>query len=185
MKWAPENSQAYLGHDVIRLMDGAPQFRRQPTALPPNPETRTVAIASRAIGPGRVTYQWFKDGTAILPGTTAWGSVVHSVDQPSLVISNASAGDDGTYVCRVSNACGSTDSVAVTLSVRFGEPCEADYNNDGLVDILDLLDFIGDFAACEQASPPCGAFGEPDLNRDGIIDILDFLQFADAFASGC
>ncbi|MBX3363035.1 MAG: immunoglobulin domain-containing protein, partial [Phycisphaeraceae bacterium] len=185
VRWAAEDYEWFLGHDVIRLMDGAPQFRDQPAVLTPNPATRTIAMSCRAIGPGRVAYKWFRNGVEMSPGTTAWGSIVHSVDQPALVISNASPADDGAYVCRVSNACGSTDSVAVMLSVRFGETCEADYNNDGIVDILDLLDFIEDFASCEQASLPCGVSGEPDLNRDGVIDILDLLQFVDAFASGC
>lgn len=178
-------TDAYTGHDVIRLMDGAPQFRDQPAALPPNPDTRTVAIASRAMGPGRVAYQWFRDGVALVPGTTAWGSIVHSVDQPSLVISNASSLDDGAYVCRVSNACGSTDSEPITLTVDFGAACLADYNGDNMADILDFLDFIADFSECESMPAPCGSLGEPDVNGDGTIDILDLLEFIQAFSDGC
>ncbi len=63
--------------------------------------------------------------------------------------------------------------------------CEADYNVDARVDVLDFLDFIDDFAACDQQVAPCGSFGNPDINGDTIIDILDFLDFFDAFGQGC
>lgn len=64
--------------------------------------------------------------------------------------------------------------------------CIADYNGEpDAGDILDFLDFIEDFAACEQSAPPCGTYGEPDINGDTVIDILDFLDFFEAFSDGC
>lgn len=56
-----------------------------------------------------------------------------------------------------------------------------DYNGDDLVDVLDLLDFLDDFGACEGQSAPCGAFGDADVNGDDVVDILDFLDFIDLF----
>jgi len=66
-----------------------------------------------------------------------------------------------------------------------GLKCVADYNDDGLDDILDFLDFIDDFSSCEQQPAPCGAIFNSDLNGDTFVDILDFLDFMDAFSNGC
>ena len=63
--------------------------------------------------------------------------------------------------------------------------CAADYNQDIGADVLDFLDFIEDFSACEQNEGPCGTFGDADFNGDTFIDILDFLDFIDAFGAGC
>jgi hypothetical protein len=62
-------------------------------------------------------------------------------------------------------------------------PCPpADHNNDGSIDILDFLDFIDDFSACDGLPAPCGTYGEADINGDGLVDILDFLDFFNAFS---
>lgn len=63
--------------------------------------------------------------------------------------------------------------------------CLADYDLNGEVDIIDLLNFIDDFSVCEVSPAPCGSFGDPDINGDGFIDILDFLLFIDAHSNGC
>ncbi len=63
------------------------------------------------------------------------------------------------------------------------DPCDAaDYNGDTTVDVLDFLDFLDDYGACDGLPTPCGSFGDPDqYNPDGFIDILDFLGFFDIF----
>jgi len=73
------------------------------------------------------------------------------------------------------------DNVTVT---RLGG-CAADFNGDGFGDILDFLDFIDDFAFCENQPAPCGSISNADFNGDTLIDILDFLDFLDAFGTGC
>lgn len=52
------------------------------------------------------------------------------------------------------------------------EPAPADYNADGIVDILDLLDFIADFGVEDPRA---------DVNGDTVVDVLDFLDFFDWF----
>ncbi|MCA9298621.1 MAG: PQQ-dependent sugar dehydrogenase, partial [Phycisphaerales bacterium] len=52
----------------------------------------------------------------------------------------------------------------------------ADWNNDGLIDIFDILGFVGDFSA---GAP------ETDVNGDGFIDIFDVLTFLDWFSNTC
>lgn len=56
------------------------------------------------------------------------------------------------------------------------ELCRADYNHDGIGDILDFLDFLNDFGNLDPRA---------DLNLDGIVDILDFLDFMNWFGAGC
>jgi hypothetical protein len=51
----------------------------------------------------------------------------------------------------------------------------ADYNQDGVVDFFDYLDFVAGFAA-----------GSLDFNQDGVTDFFDYLDFVDVFAQqGC
>jgi len=69
--------------------------------------------------------------------------------------------------------------------VVVGVSCPSDVNADFLVDILDFLDFIDDFATCEQQPAPCGNTVNADYNGDTFVDVLDFLDFFDAFGSEC
>ncbi len=54
--------------------------------------------------------------------------------------------------------------------------CPADFNQDGIVDFFDYLDFVDAFSAESAAA---------DFNHDGIIDFFDYLDFVDAFSAGC
>lgn len=56
------------------------------------------------------------------------------------------------------------------------EPCRADFNNDGVVDLFDYLDFVQVFAAEDIAA---------DFNLDQVIDLFDYLDFVQEFAEGC
>ncbi|MCC6856134.1 MAG: hypothetical protein IT189_08750, partial [Microbacteriaceae bacterium] len=69
--------------------------------------------------------------------------------------------------------------------VVVGATCPSEVNADFFLDILDFLDFIDDFSACENQPAPCGTRLDADYNGDTFVDILDFLDFIDAFASGC
>lgn len=67
----------------------------------------TATFSVTASGDGTLTYQWQKD-TVNLSGATS----------STLQISNASAGDAGSYRCVVTGGCGSTTSNAATLTVN-------------------------------------------------------------------
>lgn len=69
--------------------------------------------------------------------------------------------------------------------VLIGVSCPADFNSDFIVDVLDFLDFLNDYAACDGQPAPCGDTADADLNGDGFVDILDFLDFLNAFGNGC
>lgn len=67
------------------------------------------------------------------------------------------------------------------------DPCAlADYNNDAIPDILDILDLFSDFSICQgctiPAACPPAVFAKLDrYNPDGCVDILDLLEFFSLF----
>lgn len=63
-----------------------------------------------------------------------------------------------------------------SVGLFVAEPCRADFNNDGVVDLFDYLDFVQVFADEAQ---------EADFNNDLVIDLFDYLDFVQAFAEGC
>jgi len=83
-------------------------------------------------------------------------------------------------------AVGYSGDISVRVFFAVPPPCAADYNGEGDAgDVLDLLDYLDDFGACESQPAPCGTHGNPDFNGDTVIDVLDFLDFIDAFGAGC
>ena len=54
--------------------------------------------------------------------------------------------------------------------------CDADFNNDQVVDFFDYLDFVQSFAANSN---------DADFNHDQVVDFFDYLDFVQAFATGC
>jgi hypothetical protein len=55
--------------------------------------------------------------------------------------------------------------------------CAGDFNNDGMIDVMDLL-MITSEVGCNNG---CGC----DLNEDGLITISDFLAFMPKFGTSC
>jgi len=54
-----------------------------------------------------------------------------------------------------------------------GDPCDAiDYNEDGLIDFGDYLEFLNRFDAQDPSA---------DLNGDGLVDFGDYLEFLNLF----
>ncbi len=54
--------------------------------------------------------------------------------------------------------------------------CPADFNNDGIVDILDVFAFLAAYNAADPAA---------DLTGDGVVDILDVFAFLASYNAGC
>ncbi len=76
---------------------------------------------------------------------------------------------------------------AFSISDFLCSTCASDVNGDGESDVLDFLDFLDAFGACEGQPAPCsGSTGvNADFNGDTIVDVLDFLDFLDVFGQGC
>lgn len=54
----------------------------------------------------------------------------------------------------------------------FGTPCDADFNNDCMVNMMDLVGFKQAFLSVSA---------EHDLNGDGVVNFIDFSRFAELF----
>lgn len=94
------------------------------------PATMTIAAA----GAEPLGYQWRRDGIDLTNGAGISG-----VDTPTLQIA-ATESDEGLYDCVVTNAFGSANSASAVLGVRAG--CPGDFNDDGTVNTIDVLDFL-------------------------------------------
>ncbi len=57
-----------------------------------------------------------------------------------------------------------------------GGDCEADRNNDGILDFFDVQDFLGAFAQMDASA---------DMNQDGVWDFFDVQIFLGLFSAGC
>jgi hypothetical protein len=57
-------------------------------------------------------------------------------------------------------------------------PCTGDFNGDGVINISDLLLFIGNFG-CPSS---CGVY---DLTNDGPVNVSDLLIFMAAYGTIC
>ncbi len=63
-----------------------------------------------------------------------------------------------------------------TENIQILFPCPSDFNQDGIVDFFDYLDFADAFSSTDSAA---------DFNGDTSIDFFDYLDFVDAFSLGC
>ena len=145
--------------------------------------TATLTVVTTG---GAPSYQWRRlvedVWVPITNGPTGTGSTISGASTPTLSIATFSDADEGEYSCIMFDTAA---PLGVESAAAYVRACLSNYNCDGEVDILDFLDFIEDFSACENTPTPCGALGNPDVNGDEFIDILDFLDFLDRFSGGC
>jgi hypothetical protein len=87
-------------------------------------EGKAVTLTVAASGSG-LTYQWLKDGLKVPSATAA-----------TLTISAATKADEGSYVCDVTGACGTTSSSPAVLRVSGGTSVHGDDVDGQLVRIL-------------------------------------------------
>jgi hypothetical protein len=91
---------------VTVVVQAAPSIIAHPQSITVSQGSQ-IALAVVAVGSPPVTYQWYK-GSVPLTGRTA----------STLVISNASVSDDGTYTVRVSNQYGEIESNPANVTVQ-------------------------------------------------------------------
>ena len=72
--------------------------------------------------------------------------------------------------------CGWMDNESDLFAWDFDLPCVADFNGDGVVNTLDVLDFLNAWSAGDTSA---------DINGDGLINTLDVLAFLNAWSAGC
>mgnify|MGYP001462182621 CR=1 FL=1 len=100
-----------------RFTPRCPGFSIQPQDLAT--WSGTIAGFSVAVtGATPMTFEWRRDGTPLIDGSTGTGSTISGVDTAALRITAPNPSDEGLYECLVTNACGSTLSTAAMLTVR-------------------------------------------------------------------
>lgn len=136
----------------------------------------TINFTVGATGTGPFTYQWRVGAVPINPLANP------SAATATLVLNAPRSADAGTYDCVVTNSCGNDTSNPAILTV-----CAADINCDTFIDILDFLDYIDAFGACDGLPAPCSSVAgvDADYNGDTLVDILDLLDFLNDLGTGC
>jgi hypothetical protein len=165
-----------------------PWVARHPTGVSVNVGESVTLTATAATQISNVSYQWNRNGVAIVNGaggasagggvvSGAFGSLVSPTNGAavSMTISNAQSGDSGVYTFVVINTCGSGISIPAMVTIT-GASCPADFNGDTVVDFFDYLDFVAEFSGNGPAA---------DFNADTVIDFFDYLDFVAAFSTGC
>lgn len=154
---------------------------RQGTSTPPDkPDTIYAYDGPNATG------NLIATATTVGPPATAFKVVLDFVgvyvDGPAIIRSVLIAGGPLTDDYMEIQLTGLALAIAPS-----DPPCPSDVNGDTESDILDFLDFIDSFGACENQPAPCaGSSGvDADYNGDTLVDIIDFLDFLDAFGIGC
>lgn len=112
-----------------------PRVVRQPesTVVPP---AHLVQLTVHAEGSVALSYQWKKDGIALVDNADLVGS---ASNQLSFLSSSDAI---GAYSCVVSNPYGSVTSQKAVVAVRVQPVCRADYNFSGSVSTQDVFDFL-------------------------------------------
>jgi hypothetical protein len=66
--------------------------------------------------------------------------------------------------------------VYAPLDEFYTPPCPGDFNDDGLLDLVDISGFIGAFLAGDPAA---------DFDANGVFDLTDLSVFIQSFQTGC
>ncbi len=120
------------------------------------------------------------------------GAGAASCTHPLFVNPNIEAGDgpvsvaignlDGVNGPDLAVANFNSDDVSVLLSLCVvAEPCPADTNGDGFVNVLDLGQVIVCFG--NPATPPCDT-GQ-DITQDGFVNVNDLVEVLLNFGAAC
>ncbi len=135
----------------------------------------TFSISGEPGGPVgfEAAYQWRRNGIALRDGPQPGGSTVSGATSSDLLFDNLQESDAGTIDVIFFTASGPILSDAAQLSI--GDPCPADFNQDGGIDGGDVEAF---FAAWEMGDAAA------DVNQDGGIDGADVETFFAAWESG-
>ncbi|MBU6413432.1 MAG: immunoglobulin domain-containing protein [Planctomycetes bacterium] len=134
---AQANSQNLVAYAVPGTL---PAFARQPAPmLTVVGGTAVFDLSASALG--AVTFRWQKDGVPldIVANPTAATPILH--------LSNLQPSDAGSYVCIVTGSCNDLPLGSAPATLTFPGPAgPADFNNDGVVDLFDYLDFVQEFS---------------------------------------
>lgn len=163
----------------------APLVQVPPASQTTESGRTTILRATAGRGYAGVSVQWFRNGNPVANGpggASPAGGTVSGASAPlpspsngspvTLTITNTQPSDAGHYTATFSNSCGSTTSIAATLTIT----CSADFNHDGGVDSDDVIDFFSAWDAGNIAA---------DFNHDAGVDSDDVIGFFERWDAGC
>jgi hypothetical protein len=117
---------------------------------------------THSVDNGAITWSYVPEGPA--SNAIRWGTMYNfwfTADRPP-------AAKDGEVTLGLFKpAAGMPDSVSVAAQVPASGACEGDLNDDGAVDVFDLLELLGAWGKCDG----CAA----DLDGNGAVDVFDLL----------
>lgn len=143
----------------------------------------TASFSVVAMGTGPFTYAWHKGGVPI--NTIANPSAATA----TLILTNVSAADAGTYGCSATGACTSWTSDPATLIVSCSNQADvAGIGNaagcDGQVTVDDVVYYLGQFFGNNIAVADIvgvGGVGPPE----GAVTVDDLVAFLNSFFNPC
>lgn len=125
------------------------------------------------------TYQWRKDGAALVDDGHASGS-----GSTTLYVFPTQVADAGSYDCEISGLLGAHCTVmsdAANVTVEPASQCSGDLDSDGDVDLSDLSTLLANYGATNGA-----ALEDGDSDGDGDVDLADLSALlADYGRSDC
>lgn len=115
--------------------------------------------------------------------TTVSGPIALRAGKHKIRVDFFERGGDAGLIASISGPGIANQPIPASMLSRL---CLSDLTGEGDVDIIDFLEFMDAFAACDGSDAPCFSNGiNPDVNGDGLVDILDFLEYIGAFGDGC
>jgi uncharacterized membrane protein len=163
----------------------APQVSQQPWE-----DSGVIAtqanIRSYATGSAPMTYQWYRNGVALVNGAAPWGdgsTTIVGADAGQLRLLNSggiTCVDQGTYYCTFTNPCGSAASGSWWMQVP--NCCYPNCDGSTTAPVLNVADFtcfLQKFAAQDGYANCDSSTTAPMLN------VADFTCFLQKFAAGC
>ena len=107
--------------------------------------------------PGRRNGMNLSDGGSIIDANTT-----------NLTMTNVTAANAGNYDGVLTSPCGTVNTVSVCSRSRAEHPARADFNTDGVVDLADLLDFLGQWNPNLGQNVPAGTNGDTNGTASSI-----------------
>ncbi|HLP83242.1 MAG TPA: immunoglobulin domain-containing protein, partial [Phycisphaerales bacterium] len=180
---------AFNRHDFQVLLNLTPRIVFTEVPVPTRVQPgQTASLAVQVASTGDFTYQWLRDGVAIVDGTLATGEVISGATGPTLTITGATAAINGVYTCTVTPVtagvyCSSETTAPVMLTAeRFCDSIDIN-NNTVFPEDQDVIDFLSIVSGGECS--PGNTCNDIDFNNDEVFpDDQDVIDFFNALAGG-
>jgi len=155
------------------LETGAPWIARNPPPSVTGTCNGNVSFPARGAAGYSSTAQWRHNGVPVADGPTGTGSTIAGSHNGVLDVRHIGPADAGTYDLVLSNTCGSSTSLASTLTLSGGTG-NGDGNGDGVADGQDIAGFVRMLlTGISQGRGLCAY----DMNGDGVVNTTDMPAF--------